>query len=52
MEGYTPFPTQTDERSVGTFSFKKSKHYCELKYLNMRFVLFPLPGTMNFFGDR
>ena len=41
-----------DERGIGTASFKKSKHYRELKNVNMRFVLFPLPGTMDIFGDK
>jgi sugar-specific transcriptional regulator TrmB len=41
-----------DERGIGTASFKKSKHYRELKNVNMRFVSFPLPGTMDIFGDR
>jgi sugar-specific transcriptional regulator TrmB len=41
-----------DERGIGTASFKKSKHYRELKNVNMRFVSFPLPGTMDIFGDK
>lgn len=41
-----------DERGIGTADFKKSKHYRELKDVNMRFVLFPLPGTMDIFGDK
>lgn len=41
-----------DERGIGTTAFQKSKHYQELKNVNMRFVSFPLPGTMDIFGDK
>lgn len=41
-----------DERGIGTTEFKKSNHYRELKNVNMRFVSFPLPGTMDIFGDK
>ena len=41
-----------DERGIGTANFKKSKHYKQLKNVNMRFVSFPLPGTMDIFGDK
>lgn len=41
-----------DERGIGTANFKKSKHYGELKNVNMKFVSFPLPGTMDIFGDK
>jgi predicted transcriptional regulator len=41
-----------DERGIGTINFKKSKHYKELKNVNMRFVSFPLPATMDIFGDK
>ena len=41
-----------DERGIGMASFKKSRHYQELKGVNMRFVPFPVPGTMDIFGDR
>lgn len=40
-----------DQRGIGTFNFKKSKHYRQLKGVNMRFVPFPLPGTMDIFGS-
>jgi predicted transcriptional regulator len=41
------------ERGIGTVKFKKSKHYGKLKHIitNMRFVSFPLPGTMDMFHD-
>ncbi len=41
-----------DERGIGAINFKKSRHYRELKNINMRFVSFPLPGTMDIFGDK
>lgn len=41
-----------EQRGIGTARFEKSKHYRELKGVNMRFVSFPLPGTIDIFGDR
>lgn len=41
-----------DERGIGTTDFRKSKHYKELKNVNMKFVSFPVPGTMDIFGDK
>lgn len=41
-----------DQRGIGTTRFEKSKHYRELKDVNMRFVSFPLPGTIDIFDDR
>ena len=41
-----------DERGIGTVDLKKSKHYGELKNVNMKFVSFRLPGTMDIFGDK
>lgn len=41
-----------DERGIGTVEFKGTSHFRELKGVRMRFVTFPLPGTMDIFGDR
>ena len=43
-----------EERGLGTIAFKKSKHFKEQvpKSVNMRFVKFPLPGTMDIFKDK
>ena len=43
---------QLEERGIGTTIFKKSKHYRDLKDVRMRFVTFPLPGTMDIFDDK
>src|SRR5579875_451008 len=43
---------ELDERGIGTVNFSKSKHYRKLKDVKMRFVAFPLPGTMDIFGDK
>lgn len=40
-----------DECWIGKQSFKRSKHYRQLKGINMRFVPFPLPGAMDIFGE-
>ena len=40
-----------DKCWIGTQSFKKSKHYRQLKGVNMRFVSFPLPSTTDIFGE-
>jgi HTH-type transcriptional regulator, sugar sensing transcriptional regulator len=42
------------ERGIGTIAFKESKHFKEQvpKSVNMRFVKFPLPGTMDIFKDK
>ena len=43
-----------EERGLATIAFKKSKHFKEQvpKSVNMRFVKFPLPGTMDIFKDK
>ena len=43
-----------EERGLGTIAFKESKHFKEQvpKSVNMRFVKFPLPGTMDIFKDK
>lgn len=41
-----------EQRGIGTARFKESEHYRGLKGVNMRFVPFPLPGTIDIFGDR
>lgn len=42
------------ERGIGTTAFKESRHFKEQvpKSVNMRFVKFPLPGTMDIFKDK
>jgi HTH-type transcriptional regulator, sugar sensing transcriptional regulator len=42
------------ERGIGTDVFKESRHFKEQvpKSVNMRFVKFPLPGTMDIFKDK
>ena len=42
------------ERGIGTTTFKESRHFKEQvpKSVNMRFVKFPLPGTMDIFKDK
>jgi len=42
------------ERSISTMAFKKSRHYQEdiPKDVNLKFVNFPLPGTMDIFRDK
>jgi hypothetical protein len=42
------------ERGIGTTAFKESRHFKEQvpKSINMRFVKFPLPGTMDIFKDK
>lgn len=42
------------ERGISTMAFKKSRHYQEdvPKDVNLRFVNFPLPGTMDIFRDK
>lgn len=41
-------------RGIGTDAFKQSRHFKEQvpKSVNMRFVKFPLPGTMDTFKDK
>jgi sugar-specific transcriptional regulator TrmB len=42
-----------DQRGIGTIAFRKSDHYKSLPAdVKMRFVNFPLPGTMDIFGER
>jgi predicted transcriptional regulator len=43
-----------EERGLGTIAFKESKHFKVQvpKSVNMRFVKFPLPGTMDIFKDK
>jgi sugar-specific transcriptional regulator TrmB len=42
-----------EEKGIGTAAFKKSKYYKSYpKDAKMRFVSFPLPGTMDLFQDR
>src|SRR5215210_248273 len=44
-----------DERGISIIDFKKSYHYKQIssKYnVKLRFVDFPLPGTMDIFKDR
>jgi hypothetical protein len=42
------------ERGISTIGFKKSRHYQEEvpKDVNLRFVNFPLPGTMDIFQNK
>lgn len=41
------------KRGIGTVVFSQSEHYREIaNKVNMRFVPFPLPGTMDVFGDK
>jgi sugar-specific transcriptional regulator TrmB len=41
------------ERGVSTMNFKNSLHFKEIpKDVNMRFVQFPLPGTIDIFKDK
>lgn len=41
------------QRGIGTVAFSQSEHYREMAgKVNMRFVPFPLPGTMDVFGDK
>jgi predicted transcriptional regulator len=42
------------ERGIGTSAFKESRYFKEQvpKSVNMRFVKFPLPGTMDIFKDK
>ena len=42
------------ERGISTVAFKKSRHYQEdvPKDVNLKFVNFPLPGTMDIFRDK
>ena len=40
-------------RGIATIAFRNSKHFKEIpKDVNMRFVNFPLPGTMDIFRDK
>jgi len=40
-------------RGIATIAFRNSKHFKEIpKDANMRFVNFPLPGTMDIFRDK
>ena len=44
-----------EERGISVIAFKKSKHYKEISSkfgVKLRFVRFPLPGTMDIFKDR
>ena len=42
-----------EQRGIATIAFKNSKHFKEIpKDVNMRFVKFPLPGTMDIFRDK
>jgi HTH-type transcriptional regulator, sugar sensing transcriptional regulator len=41
------------QRGIATFAFKNSKHFREIpKDVNMKFVNFPLPGTMDILRDK
>lgn len=41
------------QRGIGTVAFGKSEHYRKIaRRVDMRFVPFPLPGTMDVFGDK
>jgi HTH-type transcriptional regulator, sugar sensing transcriptional regulator len=41
------------QKGIATFAFKSSKHFREIpKDVNMRFVNFPLPGTMDILRDK
>lgn len=65
-EGYHPSATpfysrfhlfqkqkRLEERGIATINFKKSNHFKELpKDVKLRFVSFPLPATMDIFGDK
>lgn len=40
-------------KGIATFAFKRSKHFSEIpKDVNMKFVNFPLPGTMDILRDK
>jgi hypothetical protein len=40
-------------KGIATFAFKSSKHFREIpKDVNMKFVNFPLPGTMDILRDK
>lgn len=42
-----------DERGISVIKFKSSKHYKQIpKDVNLRFVDFPLPGTLDIFRDK
>jgi HTH-type transcriptional regulator, sugar sensing transcriptional regulator len=42
-----------EERAISSLKFKQSNHYKEVpKDVNMRFVPFPLPGTMDLLGHK
>ena len=42
-----------DERGISVTKFKNSKHYKQIpKDVNLRFVNFPLPGTLDMFHDK
>ena len=41
------------QKGIATFAFKNSKHFREIpKDVNMKFVNFPLPGTMDILRDK
>lgn len=41
------------QKGIATFAFKSSKHFREIpKDVNMKFVSFPLPGTMDILRDK
>lgn len=41
------------QRGIGTVAFSRSTHYREIaNMVDMRFVTFPLPGTMDIFKDK
>jgi sugar-specific transcriptional regulator TrmB len=41
------------QKGIATFAFKSSKHFREIpKDVNMKFVNFPLPGTMDILRDK
>ena len=43
---------KTKQRGIATLAFKSSKHFKEIpKDVNMKFVNFPLPGTMDILRD-
>jgi HTH-type transcriptional regulator, sugar sensing transcriptional regulator len=42
-----------EERAISSLKFKQSNHYKEVpKDVNMKFVSFPLPGTMDLLGHK
>jgi predicted transcriptional regulator len=48
-----PKSKKIKQKGIATFTFKSSKHFREIpKDVNMKFVNFPLPGTMDILRDK